>query len=71
MKTHKPGPIPRASDSTGQNEDGEFAFLVVGDAEAVASWRKLSGRDAEPPFARKPAAVEETQTHSASRHGGG
>lgn len=69
------GPYQRHLIQRGQNEDGEFAFLVVGDdAEAVASWRKLSGQNAEPPFARKPAAVansagarEETQTHSA-RH---
>lgn len=55
-----------------QNEDGEFAFLALGDAHAVASWRKLSGQDAEPPFARKlgagdnsAGACKKTQAHSA------
>lgn len=33
MQTHKPGHLIQR----GQNEDGEFAFLVMDDAEAVAS----------------------------------
>lgn len=63
MKPHELGPYQWCLIHQVQKEDGEFTFPAVGNAHAVASWRKLSGQDAEPPFARKAAAADTALVH--------